>query len=165
MKGSIIMKTTIIVSNPSEVPLDYFKTKVHIIDCSNYNIDEEIGLEVLENICIYENTFIIFKTNIQENYPYGREIYIKNHHELSWDVINYLIEKKVAFIGIDCAGIRRGNEHFKVDIKCEENKTYIIENLDLSKLTEFNKEYITAYTMWIDNPFSTGLSTRVILDI
>ncbi len=157
--------THVDVYKKSNIPIEYFKTKGILIDSTNYGLDEEIGIEVLKDIEIEEGSFIIFKTNIQIDYPYGSDIYVKNHHELSWELINYLLERKASFIGIDCAGIRRGKEHFKADVKSEENNTYVIENLDLSKLNVKIDNKLEVYTMWIENPFATGLSTRVLVDV
>ncbi|MGL4453145.1 MAG: cyclase family protein [Sarcina sp.] len=151
------------VYKQTQVPLDYFKTRCQIINCENYDYDKEIGIEVLERKEIKEKDFIIFNTGIQKEYEYGSDFYIKNHHEINYELIKYLLDKKVAFIGIDGAGIRRGKEHKGADILAEENRTYIIENLNLKEIEDLNKEF-TAYTMWIDNPFATGLSTRVILE-
>jgi len=156
--------THIDVYKKSSVPIEYFKAKGVLIDCTNYGLDEEVGIEVLKDIEIDENSFVIFKTNIQIKYPYGSDIYIKQHHELSWELITYLLKKKVWFIGIDSAGIRRGKEHFQADVKAEENNTYIIENLDLSKLNVTTGNKFNVYTMWIENPFATGLATRVLIE-
>ncbi|WFD10244.1 cyclase family protein [Tepidibacter hydrothermalis] len=157
--------THVDVYKKSNIPLEYFKTKGVLIDCTNYSLDEEIGIEALKDIEIKESSFVMFKTNIQSNYPYGSDVYVKQHPELSWELIDYLLERKVYFIGIDCAGIRRGKEHVKADVKSEENNTYVIENLDLSKLNDTIEDEFDVYTMWIDNPFATGLSTRVLVDI
>ncbi|WP_297522924.1 cyclase family protein [uncultured Clostridium sp.] len=157
------MGTHLDVYNHSQVPLEYFKSKCKIIDCEKYDFDKEIGIEVLEGKVIDKGDFIIFNTGIQKKYLYGSYFYIHNHHNLSYELIEYLLNKKVAFIGIDAAGVRRGKEHKGADILAEENNTFIIENLDLEDLKNKNNEFI-AYTMWIDNPFATGLSTRVILE-
>lgn len=157
--------THVDVYKKSNIPIEYFKTKGLLINCTKYSLDEEIGIEVLKDIEIKESSFVIFKTNIQINHLYGSDIYVKQHHELSWELIDYLLERKVNFIGIDCAGIRRGKEHFQADIKSEENNTYVIENLDLSKLNDKIEDEFDVYTMWIENPFDTGLSTRVLVDI
>jgi kynurenine formamidase len=156
--------THIDVYKKSSIPLEYFKTKGVLIDCIQYDLDREIGIEVLKNIEIREGSFVIFKTNIQSKHPYGSDIYFKQNPELSWELIDYLLESKVYFIGIDCAGIRRGNEHIKADIKAEQNSVYVIENLDLSKLNNTIEDGFDVYTMWIENPFDTGLSTRVLVD-
>ncbi|HSQ87413.1 cyclase family protein [Romboutsia sp.] len=154
--------THIDVYNKSEIPENYIKSRGVIIDCSNYRLDEEICMECIQGKEINNGDFIIFKTNIGEKYPYGSDIYIKNHHQLSLELIDYLINKKVHFIGIDCAGIRRGKEHFEADIKCENNNVYVVENLDLSQVTYYEKE-ISVYTIWINNPIVTGLATRVLI--
>jgi len=155
--------THIDVYNKSEIPENYIKSRGVIIDCSNYRLDEEIGMECIQGKEINNGDFIIFKTNIGEKYPYGSDIYVKNHHQLSLELIDYLINKKVHFIGIDCAGIRRGKEHFEADIKCENNNVYVVENLNLSQVTYYEKE-ISVYTIWINNPIVTGLATRVLID-
>ncbi|MCY6370690.1 cyclase family protein [Clostridium ganghwense] len=157
--------THIDVYKRSNIPIEYFKTRGALIDCTSYGLDEEIGIEVLKDIEIEENSFVIFKTNIQIKYPYGSDIYVKQHPELSWKLITHLLEKKVCFIGIDCAGIRRGKEHVQADVKSEENNTYVIENLDLSKLNIKTDSKFNVYTMWIENPFATGLATRVLVDV
>ena len=153
--------THVDVYEKSDIPIEYFKTTGVLIDCTSYSLEEEIGIEVLKETEIEQGSFVIFKTNIQRKHPYGSDIYINQHYELSWELINYLLLQKVCFIGIDCAGIRRGNEHFLADIKSERNCTYVIENLNLIDLT--SGKFIV-YTMWINNPFSTGLSARVLVD-
>lgn len=147
----------------TEVPLEYFKTSCKIIDCTGYDFDEEIGLEVIEGIEINKKDFIIFKTGIQDTYEYASEGYIKNHHQLSFELMRFLFDKKVALIGLDAAGVRRGKEHKLADIEAEKNKTYIIENLNLKNVVNLDKEF-KAYTAWIDNPFATGLGAKVILE-
>lgn len=155
--------THIDVYNKSEVPENYIKSRGVIVDCSKYGLDKEIGMESIQDKVINNDDFIIFKTNIGKKYPYGSDIYIKSHHQLSLELIDYLIAKKVHFIGIDCAGIRRGKEHFEADIKCENNNVYVIENLELSQLIHYDQE-INVYTVWINNPLATGLATRVLID-
>lgn len=155
--------THIDVYNKSEVPENYIKSRGVIVDCNKYELDKEIGMECIKDKIINNGDFIIFKTNIGKKYPYGSDIYIKSHHQLSLELIDYLITKKVHFIGIDCAGIRRGKEHFEADIKCENNNVYVVENLDLSQFIHFEQE-INVYTVWINNPFATGLATRVLID-
>lgn len=155
--------THIDVYKRSEVPTSYMESRGIVLDCTKYSRDVEIGLEVLSLVDIKKGDFVIFKTNIGEKYPYGSDVYVHNHNQLSDELIDYLINKKVNFIGIDCAGIRRGKEHFKADVRCEENGVYVVENLDVSKINNYNKGLKT-YTVWIDNLFATGLSTRVLIE-
>lgn len=156
--------THIDVYKKTKIPKKYMRTEGILIDCTKYDLDTEIDLEILKEIDIKKGDFVVFKTNIQKNNPYGSEIYINNHNQLSWKLIDFMISKEVSFVGIDCAGIRRGKEHFKADIKGEENKTFIIENLDLSSLAYKNGDRFNVLTVWIDNPLATGLSTRVLVD-
>lgn len=65
-----------------------------------------------------------FNTKIQSDHPYGSEVYVK----------------------------------------AEERNTYVVENLDLGGIDGSYGKSMIAYTMWIENPFATGLSTRVILE-
>lgn len=155
--------THIDVYNKSEIDENKMKTEGVVINCKNYQLNSEIGLEVIENKNIKKGDFIIFKTGIQNKYPYGSKEYLENHPELSCDLINWLLEKKVSFIGIDCAGIKRGENHIKVDKLCEENGCYVIENLDSRKLEKVLEERVNILTVWIENPILTGLATRVFI--
>lgn len=155
--------THIDVYNKSEVPETYMKSRGVIVDCTQYALDQEIGMEAIQDSVINKGDFVIFKTDIGAKYPYGSDMYIKNHYQLSLALIDYLIDRKVHFIGIDCAGLRRGKQHFEVDVKCEDSNVYVVENLDLSKVTAYNQE-IAIYTIWINNPLATGLATRVFVE-
>ena len=157
------MGTHLDVYEKTEVPLEYFKTNCQIVDCTAYDLEQEIGMEAIRGIDIKKGDFIIFKTGIQKSHKYASDVYVKNHHQLSFELMDYLFSMKIAFIGVDFAGVRRGKEHKDADIKAERNKTFIIENLNLENVVNLDKEF-KAYTAWIDNPFATGLSTRVILE-
>ena len=146
-----------------KVPENYFESHGIVVDCRSYNINDEIGIESIKDLKIKEGTFIIFRTDMMNKYPYGSEAYINEHYQLSLELIDYLISKKVNFIGVDFAGVRRGKEHFQADIKCENEKVYVIENLDLTKIKEFSNP-IKIYTVWINNPLATGLATRVFIE-
>ncbi len=155
--------THIDVYNKSEVPENYFESDGVIVDCRSYHINQEIGMDSIQNLKIEQGTFVIFRTDMMKKYPYGSEKYINNHYQLSMELIDYLSSKKINFIGVDFAGIRRGKEHFEADIKCENREVYVIENLDLTRVEEFLKS-IKVYTAWINNPLATGLSTKVFIE-
>lgn len=152
--------THVDVYKKSSIPEKYFETRGVVINCECFTPDEEIGKDVLEDVELNEGDFIIFVTKIKDRYPYGSNEYLRNHHQLSWALINHLISKKVSFIGIDGAGIRRGKEHKKADVLCEENCCYVVENLDMADFTEYGRVF-TINTIWFDNPLSTGLPVRV----
>lgn len=152
------------IYNKSEVPMEYFKTKGILIDISHISEEREIEIEDIKDIFIPENSFVLFRTGRIEKYPYGDDEYFKDHPQLSHDLIQYLIDKKIYFIGMDCSGVRRGEEHQDADELCEKNGCYIIENIcNLDKLVDKNIESI--YTIWLDHPTATGIPVRVLAEI
>lgn len=143
----------------SEIPLEYFKRRGLVIDGSAYAEEREIGLEDIRGMDIGEGDFVIFRTDRIKK-TYGTKDYFKDHPQLSQDLISHLCKMKVSFIGIDTAGIRRGEEHREADILCEENNIYVIENL--TNLDKLKNENLLIYTMWLDDSKATGLRCRVI---
>lgn len=146
----------------SVVPLAYFKRAGVCIDVFGVAEQREIEVEDVENVDILEGAFVLFRTGRIERHQYGTKEYFDHHPQLSHRLIAYLTQKKISFIGIDCAGIRRGEEHGPADILCEENGIYVIENV--CRLNELSSEPFTVYTMWLDDPAATGLKCRVIAE-
>ena len=143
----------------SNIPLEYFKSLGVIFDVRNI---AEISPADISVDSIPENGFVIFRTGQIEKHPYGDKLYFDNHPQLSQDLIRILCDKKIRFIGIDCAGIRQHAEHEEADRLCERNGIYVIENLcNLNQITEKN---FSVYTMWLDDEVMTGLKCRVIVD-
>lgn len=155
--------THVDVYNKTEVPKEYLDCDGVLIDCTKYELGSEIGVEAIKGVHVKKKDFVIFKTGIQKENPYGSINYLKNHYELSWELIDFLLEKEVSFIGIDCAGIRRGEEHYRADVRCENQKTYVVENLSSESLDEIEFNRFKVFTVWIDNPIATGLSTKIFV--
>lgn len=147
--------------NKSEIPLEYFKRNGVLIDVSDFCEEREVSLSDISDIDIKAGDFVLFRTD-RINKVYGTREYFHEHPELSYELIEYLIKKEVSFIGIDCSGIRRGEEHTPADILCEDNNIYVIENL--SKLDKINTDDFTVYTMWLEDETATGLKCRVICE-
>lgn len=95
-------------------------------DVSNIT-DRPIRLDDLELSLIKEGIYVFFQTNWDEYVD--DEIRYSNHPEISMEVIEYLVEKKVNMIGIDTLGLGRGRNHGIIDEFLAENKIYGIENL------------------------------------
>ena len=91
--------------------------------------DTEITLSAADLSAVPEGAFVMFRTGCMERFGYGTEPYSHRHPVLSWELIDALIAKKVAMIGIDCAGIQRGAEHTRADQRCADHGTFVIENL------------------------------------
>lgn len=146
----------------TEIPLAYFQTRGILFDVRQGQ-QQEISLKDFEHSQINPGDFVIFRTGQLETTSYGTQAYFYQHPQLSFEVIDYLIEKKIHFIGIDAAGVRRGAEHVIADKKCEQHRVYIVENLNnLQKLSTDNFVIFTANTSWFDMPNRTGLPCRVI---
>lgn len=150
------------VYNKGEIPLEYFKRNGILIDISSIAERRAVAIQDIVNYDIKKGDFVLFKTNRINNYAYGTSEYFNAHPQLSNEVIAYLLDKSISFIGIDCSGIRRGLEHEQADILCEENNCYVIENL--SNLDNIHSEKFTVYTMWLEDKTMTGLKTRVIVE-
>lgn len=144
------------------ISLDYMTSEGVLIDVSSFCEEREVQISDVQQFNIKEGAFVLFRTGRIEKAAYGTEAYFLNHPQLSHELIKWLLSKKIHFIGIDCSGIRRGDEHRDADILCEENGAYVIENLcELGQLA--GKEF-TVYTMWLDDPELTGLKCRVVAE-
>ena len=143
----------------TNIPLEYFNSIGTIFDVRNI---EEIGVKDIDISKVLPNSFVLFRTGQIEKHSYGDKEYFDNHPQLSHELINELIAKKIRFIGIDCAGIRQQSEHEKADRLCEKNGVYAIENLQ--HLENIQTSQFTVYTMWLDDENMTGLKCRVIVE-
>lgn len=143
----------------TEIPLEYFKSEGVLFDVRNTSTVEVSSIDIDS---IPKDGFVIFRTGQIEKYGYGDKKYFDDHPQLSDELINTLIERKIRFIGIDSPGIRRHEEHEQADRLCEKNRIYVIENL--SNLEKIPSDKFTVYTMWLDDPEMTGLKCRVIVE-
>lgn len=147
----------------TQIPLEYFKSKGVFIDVTGISGERPIEVEDLADFSVSPESFVIFRTGQIEKHAYGSEEYFHEHPQLSQELIKWLLEQKIHFIGIDCSGIRRGEEHRPADILCEENGVYVIENI--CNLEEIGPGEFTVYTMWLEDPDMTGLKCRVIAEM
>ncbi len=144
----------------SSIPLEYFKSEGVVFDVRGKAEikPEDISLELVK-----EKNFVCFRTGRIEEYAYGEDGYFKEHPELSNDLIQALLDRKIRFIGIDCPGIKQNAEHEKADRLCEKYGVYVIENL--KNLAEISAQRFGVYTMWLEDERMTGLKCRVIAEI
>ena len=152
------------VYDKSEIPLEYFRSPGILIDVSHIAETREVEVSDLENVEIPMNGFVLFRTTRSEKEKYGTADYFDEHPQLSHELIEYLANEDINFIGIDCSGIRRGREHVPADKLCESKGTYVIENL--SKLDELvGVSKFNVYTLWFDDEVATGLRCRVLAEV
>ncbi|OPJ66250.1 cyclase family protein [Clostridium chromiireducens] len=149
-----------------EFSIDNIITKGKIFDISHIKTGE-VKLEDLDLSSVKENDFILFHSGILKQYGYGSKEYLSTYIELSDELVNYLIEKKVSFIGVDMAGAKKPKDHPRIDSHCAKNGIFIIENLvnlDLLLKETLNKSF-TVYTFPINMSGFSGLSCRVIAEV
>ena len=109
--------------------------------------------------------FVAFCSGFIEKETYGTKKYFKEHPQLSHELIEALIDKKISIIGIDFAGIRRGKEHTPADQLCADNDVFVVENLcNLKKIIVVN-EYFVARTYPISFTGMSGLPCRVVAEM
>lgn len=147
----------------AEFPLAYTQRKGVIFDVSSVkgrDIDAgDIDLEKVQS-----DMFVAFYTGYIEEIGYGNKTYFAEHPQLSNELIDALLEKKVSIIGLDFAGIRRGTEHVPKDRYCAQRGTFIIENLCNLKAVIDNGSSFRVNTYPMNYTGITGLPCRVIVE-
>lgn len=144
-------------------PLEYVERKGITFDVS-----EVTGRDIDENdidLCkVEKDMFVAFCTGFIETEGYGGKKYFKEHPQLSNELIDALLEKKISIIGIDFAGVRRGVEHTPKDQYCADRGVFVIENLcNLKEILNghANMNFI-ANTYPVNYTEMTGLPCRVV---
>ena len=146
------------------IPLSYFRSGGVLVDVADVCEEREIDIDDMAPEAVRPGSFVLFRTARIERHPYGNDEYFRDHPQLSFALIDWLLERGIHFIGVDCCGIRRGEEHAAADARCERAGVYVIENLcNLHTLSESEKPF-TMYTMWHDDPAMTGLKCRVLAE-
>ena len=90
-----------------EFPLEYTKRRGIIFDVSGV-IGRDIDIDDISLDKIESDMFVAFYSGYIETVNYGEDGYFTNHPQLSYNLINQLVNKGISIIGLDFAGIRRG---------------------------------------------------------
>ena len=149
-----------------EFSIDKIITKGRIFDISHIKTGE-VKVNDLDLSSVEKGDFVMFYSGILKQLRYGSKEYFSTHIELSNELINYLINKEVNFIGIDMSGAQKPDTHLYIDQYCADRGVFIIENLDnLDLLLEnaSNKSF-TVYTFPVNMSGFSGLPCRVIAEI
>lgn len=147
-----------------DFPLEYTKRRGVIFDVSSVK-ERDIDINDIDLNLVEGDSFVAFYSGYIEKVPYGENGYFTEHPQLSYALIEALLEKGVSVIGLDFAGIRRGKEHVPTDQRCADKNTFIIENLcNLKALLDVSNKF-TANVYPMNYVGITGLPCRVIAEI
>lgn len=130
---------------------------VTVIDVRNLDI---IDINILDNISIKEDSFIIFRTGCLEKYGYGSEEYFnsKSSPYLTNELVDKLLDFNVKLIGIDLSGIQHGKDHVVIDKYVENKGAYVIENIcNLDKVDSKFK----ANLKWLQLEGATAIKVEI----
>ncbi|MCP1225640.1 cyclase family protein [Sebaldella sp. S0638] len=149
-----------------EFPLEFVKREGLVFNVREMK-DREILSGDIDMSLVKENMFVAFYTGFIEDEGYGTKKYFTEHPELSNELIDLLLDKKVSIIGIDFAGVRRGAEHTPKDQYCADRGVFIIENLcNLDKVLNGKKhEFFVVNTYPVNFGGMSGLPCRVVGEI
>ncbi|MDO4197803.1 MAG: cyclase family protein [Erysipelotrichaceae bacterium] len=144
-------------------PLQYTRRKGIVFDISNIK-ERDIEINDIDLSKVNEDMFVAFYSGFIEEVGYGNQTYFKEHPQLSNELIDALLDKKVSIIGVDFAGVRRGKEHTPKDQYCADRGVFIVENLcNLKEL--INKDNIIINTYPMNYAEMSGLPCRVVAEV
>ena len=146
-----------------QFPLENLERPGVVFDVSGVG-ERNIDVQDIDLSIIQTSMFVGFYTGFIERVEYGTDKYFKTHPQLSDSLIDSLIEQHISIIGIDFAGIRRGQEHTPKDQYCADRGVFIVENLCNLKslLGNATQRYFTAHTYPIKFADMSGLPCRVV---
>ncbi len=147
-----------------EFPLEYTERKAIVFDVSGVK-NRDIDIIDVDLDEVDQDMFVAFYTGFIEEEGYGTKKYFKEHPQLSNELIEVLLKKKISIIGVDFAGVRRGKEHTPMDQHCADQGVFIIENLcNLKSILEIGNVFV-ANTYPMNYAEMTGLPCRVVAEI
>lgn len=141
-------------------PLEYTRREGICFDVRGL---AEIGVEDVDISRIEPGMFVAFCSGFLEETGYGSKRYRKEHPQLSYSLIETLLDKRVSIIGVDFGGIRRGCEHTPADQKCADQSTFVVENL--CNLVVVCGQRFTAHTYPMNYGEMSGLPCRVVAEV
>ena len=147
-----------------EFPLEYNRREGIVFDVSSVS-GREIDVADVDLSLVGKDMFVAFYTGFIHRMEYGTAPYFKEHPQLSQQLIQALLDKKISIIGLDFAGIRRAPEHVPADQRCAEHGVFVVENLwDLEKLLAVSSRFV-AHTYPLRLLGVTGLPCRVVAEV
>lgn len=147
-----------------EFPLDYTQRRGIVFDVSGVT-GRDISSEDVNLDKVHSDMFIAFYSGFVEQEGYGGKVYFTEHPQLSEELIEKLLDKHISIIGVDFAGIRRGEEHTPKDQYCADRGVFIVENLCNLGAVLTNGPEFQANTYPMNYAEMTGLPCRVVAEV
>ncbi len=144
-------------------PLEYTERNGIVFDVSAIT-ERDIEVSDIDIERVESGMFVAFYTGFIDRHGYGSETYRHSHPQLSHQLIEQLVERMTAIIGVDCAGIRRGREHSPADQYCADHGCFVVENLCSLHLLTGLKGKLIIHTYPLNISGLTGLPCRVIAE-
>lgn len=149
-----------------EFPLEFTRRNGIVFDVSGTR-EGDIEAGDFDIQMVEAGMFVALRTGYIEKERYGTQTYFREHPQLSDDLIEQLLDRGISILAVDCAGIRRGEEHTRKDQYCADRGVFIVENV--CRLDELlggeNFRRFTAHTYPINFANMTGLPCRVVAEI
>ena len=147
-------------------PLPYMRRRGVVFDVRHVK-QRDIDISDIDLSQVHGEMFAAFYSGFLEREGYGSAGYFTNHPQLSNSLIDVLLRKQVSIIGLDFAGIRRGDAHFDANARCARLDTFVVENLcNLDALLQGEKDVLfSAHTYPMHFSGLTGLPCRVVGEI
>lgn len=146
-------------------PQEYFARSGRIFDVRHIR-GRDIDAGDLTVDAIRSGEFVFLRTGVLEEHAYASKDYIHAPVRLSWNLLETLLQKKVAMIGVDCAGVRQPEEHKKADLLCAEAGAFVVENVyNLDALCETAGAaafMVRTFPLRLED--ATGLPCRIVAE-
>ncbi len=149
-----------------EFSIEKIITKGRVFDISGLTTGE-VKISDVNLSSVQPDDFVMFYSGTLKRWGYGTKEYLSANIELSDELIDELIARNVSFIGVDMGGVKKPQDHRRIDQYCADKGIFIIENLNnLDLLYEKTKdESFTVYTFPVNMTGFSGLPCRIIAEV
>jgi kynurenine formamidase len=138
-----------------QIPIEKFVGRGRLI-----KVDGVFDIESVKNAKIEEADIVLFHTGMAEAYGQDDKYYGDSRPEMTEEIANYLVEKKIKMIGLDMCSPDK--EPFPVHRILLGNEILIIENM--TNLNQLEDKEFTVYALPINLQLD-GAPARVIAEI
>jgi len=149
-----------VISKDNVIDINRFIGRGILVDISKIK-ESPIKMDHISNqFSVKKDDFVFFKTNWSKYL--GEEEYF-DHPEISFEILDWLIKKKVNMVGIDALGLGKGKNHGVYDRYLVDKGIYIIENLN--NLGSIKKEIFKVYCFPLNIENLEAIPARVIVEV